>query len=102
VTTENNDGDERYKQGLVTEYITDLAVNDFSTAQLIAVGPPMMMRFTVKAALEKGFIEENIWISHERKMCCGLGKCGHCRINDTYVCLNGPVFNYEQGKLLVD
>jgi len=102
LTTDNNGGDERYKQGLVTEYIADLAVNDFSTAQLIAVGPPMMMRFTVKAALEKGFIEKNIWISHERKMCCGLGKCGHCRINDTYVCLNGPVFNYEQGKLLVD
>ncbi|GHV76653.1 anaerobic sulfite reductase subunit B [Spirochaetia bacterium] len=102
LTTDNNGGDSSYKQGLVTEYIPGLEVKDFGTAQAIVVGPPPMMRFTVKGLLEKGFAEKNIWISHERKMCCGLGKCGHCRINDTYVCINGPVFNYEQGKLLVD
>jgi len=102
LTTDNNGGDARYAQGLVTEYIPGLAVNDIESAQAIIVGPPAMMRFTVKGMLEKGFAEKNIWISHERKMCCGLGKCGHCRINDMYVCLNGPVFNYTQGKLLVD
>ena len=36
------------------------------------------------------------------KMCCGLGKCGHCKIGDKYVCLDGPVFNYAEGKRLVD
>jgi anaerobic sulfite reductase subunit B len=102
LTTDNNGGDASYKQGLVTEYVPKLDVRDLSTAQAIVVGPPPMMRFTVKALLERGFAEKNIWISHERKMCCGLGKCGHCRINDTYVCLDGPVFNYTQGKLLVD
>ena len=61
-----------------------------------------MMRFSVQALLAIGLPEENIWISHERKMCCGLGKCGHCRINSTYVCLNGPVFNFSQGKHLID
>ena len=49
-----------------------------------------------------GIKEENIWISQERKMCCGIGKCGHCKIDDTYICLDGPVFNYTKGKLLRD
>jgi anaerobic sulfite reductase subunit B len=102
LTTDNNGGDANYKQGLVTEYVPALDVKDMGTAQGIVVGPPAMMRFTVKALLEKGFAEKNIWVSHERKMCCGLGKCGHCRINDTYVCISGPVFNYTQAKLLVD
>lgn len=102
LTTDNNGGDTTYKQGLVTGYVPQFDVHDLSTAQAVVVGPPAMMRFTVKALLERGFAEKNIWISYERKMCCGLGKCGHCRINDIYVCLDGPVFNYTQGKLLTD
>ncbi|MBQ3322590.1 MAG: anaerobic sulfite reductase subunit AsrB, partial [Firmicutes bacterium] len=46
--------------------------------------------------------EENIWVSQERKMCCGLGKCGHCRIGEKYVCLDGPVFNYTESKNMID
>ena len=38
----------------------------------------------------------------ERRMCCGLGKCGHCRIKDRYVCLDGPVFNYIESKDMLD
>ncbi|MFC2282644.1 MAG: anaerobic sulfite reductase subunit AsrB, partial [Lachnoanaerobaculum saburreum] len=37
-----------------------------------------------------------------RKMCCGIGKCGHCKVNDTYICLDGPVFNYVDSKTLID
>lgn len=96
---ENNTG---YKVGLVTQYIPDLPVKNKEEAVAIVVGPPAMMRFTVNGLLKEGFKEENIWISHERKMCCGIGKCGHCKIDDTYVCLDGPVFNYTKGKLLVD
>ena len=88
--------------GLVTKYVPELKFEDMDTAQVIVVGPPMMMKFTVAEFLKLGMKEENIWISHERKMCCGLGKCGHCRIDDTYVCLDGPVFNYFKGKLLRD
>lgn len=70
-----------YQTGLVTHYISSLNLNNISTARAIVVGPPAMMRFSVKALLELGFSEENIWISQERKMCCGLGKCGHCKVN---------------------
>ena len=88
--------------GLVTKYIPDLDLEDASSAKAIVVGPPAMMRFSVKGLLERGFLEENIWVSYERKMCCGIGKCGHCRIGDKYVCVDGPVFPYTVGKNLLD
>ena len=89
-------------EGLVTQYIPGIPIGDVNDVQVIVVGPPIMMKFAVAEFLKKNVPENNIWISHERKMCCGLGKCGHCRINDKYVCLDGPVFNYAEGKLLVD
>ena len=88
--------------GLVTRYIPELKLQDVGTAKAIVVGPPAMMRFSVKALLERGILKENIWVSYERKMCCGIGKCGHCRIGDKYVCADGPVFPYTVGRELVD
>ena len=41
-------------------------------------------------------------MSFERHMKCGMGKCGHCRIDEVYVCLDGPVFPYTKAKYLVD
>ncbi|MDO4206084.1 MAG: anaerobic sulfite reductase subunit AsrB, partial [Lachnospiraceae bacterium] len=38
----------------------------------------------------------------ERKMSCGVGKCGHCKINETYVCLEGPVLHYPKARTLFD
>jgi anaerobic sulfite reductase subunit B len=90
------------KIGLVTKYVPDLDIKDKENVQVVVVGPPMMMKFTVLEFLKLGIKEENIWISQERKMCCGIGKCGHCRIDDTYICLDGPVFNYSKGKELID
>ena len=88
--------------GLVTKYVPELDIKDKENVQVIVVGPPMMMKFTVLEFLKLGIKEENIWISQERKMCCGIGKCGHCKIDDTYICLDGPVFNYVKGKELID
>ena len=102
LTLDSGEETEQHKIGLVTKYIPDLKLENVSKAVAIVVGPPAMMWFSVKGLLECGFKEENIWISHERKMCCGLGKCGHCKVNDTYICLDGPVFNYTKGKTLID
>ena len=99
--------------GLVTKYIPDVPIRDLETAQAVVVGPPPMMRFSVMGLLQKGFKEENIWVSQERKMCCGLGKwerkmccglgkCGHCRVGEKYICLDGPVFNYTVSKDMID
>ena len=88
--------------GLVTEFIDSIPIRDVTKTKAVVVGPPPMMKFTVIGLLKKGLLEENIWVSQERKMCCGLGKCGHCRIGEKYVCLDGPVFKYTESKNMLD
>ncbi|WP_315079449.1 anaerobic sulfite reductase subunit AsrB [uncultured Clostridium sp.] len=102
LTVDNADENYNGKVGLVTKYIPELDIKDLNNVAVIVVGPPMMMKFTVAEFLKLGIEENNIWISQERKMCCGIGKCGHCKIDDTYICLDGPVFNYSKGKSLLD
>ena len=62
----------------------------------VICGPPVMMRFTVAKLLGRGYRAEDVYVSLERNMSCGLGKCGHCRLGRHYVCADGPVFPYEQ------
>ena len=88
--------------GMVTKYIPGLRFRNLENAAFICVGPPVMIKFTVMEILKLGAEEKQIWISNERKMCCGLGKCGHCKMGSTYICLDGPVFNYVEGKELID
>ena len=88
--------------GMVTKYIPELSIKDINNVAVVVVGPPIMMKFTVAEFLKRGIDENKVWISQERKMCCGIGKCGHCKIDDTYICLDGPVFNYSKGKFLID
>lgn len=102
LTVDCAEGDTSCQIGLVTQYIPQIRLDVVEEAVAVVVGPPMMMKFTVQGLIERGFKEENIWISYERKMCCGLGKCGHCKIQDKYVCLDGPVFHYTEGKNLID
>ena len=90
------------KVGMVTKYIPELPLQDVKNAVFIVVGPPIMIRFAVQGIVGLGVDEEQIWTSNERKMCCGLGKCGHCKIGDKYICLDGPVFKYTEGKNLID
>lgn len=88
--------------GLVTEYLKDFDLSDMDNSKFIVVGPPIMMKFVTLELLKMGVKEEQIWVSFERKMSCGIGKCGHCKIDETYVCLEGPVFTYTKAKNLID
>ena len=58
--------------------------------------------FSVEEFLKRDIAENDIWVSYERKMCCGVGKCGHCKMDDTYICIDGPVFDYSYAKNLID
>lgn len=102
LTVDEGDKDYEGRVGLITEYIKDIEIENIDEANVVVVGPPMMLKFTLKEFLDMGIKKENIWVSYERKMCCGIGKCGHCKIDDTYVCLDGPVFNYTKAEELVD
>ena len=90
------------KTGLVTTHIRNLNLTNAAHKRAIVVGPPVMMKFTTLELLKHGFTEDNIWVSFERKMSCGIGKCGHCKIDETYVCLDGPVFPYTKARRLLD
>jgi len=69
----------------------------------ITCGPPVMYRFVLMELVALGGVgisEGNIWLSLERRMKCGVGKCGHCQINNIYTCIEGPVVSYAQIKHL--
>ena len=72
-----------------------LAVSPQSSVAVMC-GPPVMMRFTTLKLLERGFAPRDIYLSLERNMSCGVGKCGHCRLDRFHVCKDGPVFSYAE------
>ena len=57
-------------------------------------GPPVVYKFVLRKLLELGFPKNRILMSLERRMKCGVGKCGHCSIGYKYTCLHGPIFTY--------
>jgi NAD(P)H-flavin reductase len=58
------------------------------------VGPPIVYRFVLGELLRLGFKKDRILMSLERRMKCGVGKCGHCTVGYKYTCLDGPIFTY--------
>ena len=92
-------GDKTWKGnvGLVTVIIDSVEMNT-KTGIAIVCGPPIMMKFATKKLLEMGFRDPNIYLSMEKNMSCGIGKCGHCRIGCYYGCKDGPVFSYDKIK----
>ncbi len=85
--------------GVITNLFKYVKVDPLNTVAAI-VGPPIMYRFVIMEILARGIFESNIFLSLERRMRCGLGKCGHCQINGVYVCQEGPVFSYKEAKKL--
>jgi len=65
-------------------------------------GPEIMMKFAVKGLLAMGFRPEDIYLSLERRMECGVAQCGHCQIGPKFVCKDGPVFSYSELRGLPD
>ncbi|MCM8761296.1 MAG: FAD/NAD(P)-binding protein [Candidatus Omnitrophica bacterium] len=85
--------------GLVTTILKDEGL-DMENAVTIVCGPPVMMKFATFKLLDLGFKDHNIYLSMEKNMSCGVGKCGHCRIGPYYACKDGPVFTYDKIKEL--
>jgi sulfite reductase subunit B len=85
--------------GVITTLFPKIEVHARNTVA-ITIGPPVMYRFVLMELLGKGLSEGNIWMSLERRMKCGVGKCGHCQINHLYTCQSGPSFSYAEIKHL--
>ena len=92
-------GDESWNGhvGVITTLFPDITVNSRATVAATC-GPPIMYRFVLMELLGKGIPETQIYLSLERRMKCGVGKCGHCQINGLYCCQDGPVFRYADIK----
>lgn len=89
-------GDKRWTghTGVITTLFPEVKL-DLDT-RVIICGPPIMFKFTVMEIEKLGIPKENVYVDLERRMKCGVGKCGHCQINDRYCCIDGPVFNYKE------
>ncbi len=95
-------GDESWtgKVGFVPQVLEQVAPSA-SNAVAIVCGPPIMIRFTFPVLEKLGFTPEQMITTLEKRMKCGIGKCGRCNIGNLYVCRDGPVFTYAQIKSLV-
>ncbi len=85
--------------GMITTLFQYVSVDVAKTAAVI-VGPPVMYHFVMQEIRKLNLPPERIFLSLERRMKCGVGKCGHCQINEITVCQDGPVFSYDQLKTL--
>jgi len=96
-----DEGDEEWTGhvGVVTTLSSEVHI-DPEKIFAVVVGPPVMYKFVVAECHKKGIPDERIIMSLERRMKCGIGKCGHCQINGVYVCQEGPVFTYAEVKKL--
>jgi NAD(P)H-flavin reductase len=81
--------------GVITTLFPRIQIDPKRTTALV-VGPPVMYRFVIAECLKKGLKEEDIIVSLERRMKCGVGKCGHCQMDNILVCQEGPVFRLSQ------
>jgi len=87
--------------GLITQVLAQVAPSP-GNAVAITCGPPIMIKFVLKALAELGFSKEQVFTTMELRMKCGVGKCGRCNIGSKYVCKDGPVFRFDELAELPD
>jgi sulfhydrogenase subunit gamma (sulfur reductase) len=94
-TVDRADPDWKGNVGVITTLIPGVDI-DINRTYAVVVGPPIMYRFVIKELKSKNLSDRQIVLSLERRMKCGIGKCGHCQINNYYCCKDGPTFTYQQ------
>ncbi|PIN70815.1 hypothetical protein COV94_01190, partial [Candidatus Woesearchaeota archaeon CG11_big_fil_rev_8_21_14_0_20_57_5] len=85
------------KTGFVTEALKHTDISNTNQVAFVC-GPPVMMKFVIDILHQKGFNDDQIFVSAERLMYCGIGACCHCMIKGKYTCIDGPVFRYDEIK----
>lgn len=79
--------------GVVTTILDDLDVS-VDDSYAVVCGPEIMLKFVTFKLQEKGYRPEQIYLSMNRRMSCGTGKCGRCNVGPYYLCKDGPDMNY--------
>jgi NAD(P)H-flavin reductase len=83
--------------GVVTTLFDKVATTPENSI-VVTCGPDIMMKFVVRDLLRRGYSADQIYVSLERRMSCGIKKCGNCQIGPVFVCQDGPVFKYVDIK----
>ncbi len=96
-TVDKDDGNWTGRVGLVPHVLEQVAPSAQNAVALVC-GPPIMIRFIFPVLEKLGFTPERMITTLEKRMKCGIGKCGRCNIGNLYVCRDGPVFTYAQIK----
>ncbi len=94
LTVDEGDASWKGNVGVVTTVVKDLRL-DMSNSVGVVCGPPIMMKFGTFALVEAGYPDNAIYLSMEKNMSCGVGKCGHCMLGQYMVCQDGPVLTYD-------
>ena len=89
----------QYHIGYVPAVVKEVAPSP-KGAVAIVCGPPVMTKFTLPVLVDLGFSPDTIFTSLEKRMKCGVGKCGRCNIGPKYVCKDGPVFSLAELNVL--
>jgi len=93
IIVEKPDAEWKGEVGLITKLLDKLPVNPNETYAIVC-GPPIMFKFVCNQLSKMGVPMHRMFVSLERRMHCGMGKCCRCNIGSTYTCLEGPVFDY--------
>jgi NAD(P)H-flavin reductase len=83
--------------GLVTEVFDDAEITPERTFVMMC-GPEGMMHAGIRNLTERGVAHDHIYLSMERNMQCAVGQCGHCQYGPSFVCRDGPIFQYSRVK----
>jgi NAD(P)H-flavin reductase len=81
--------------GLVSEMVKEIEISPLNAVATMC-GPGPMMTALERILRPLGISDRRIYVSLERKMQCGIGKCQHCTTGYSYVCMDGPVFNFDE------
>jgi len=80
--------------GFVTDLIDHVDIDPRNTVAFVC-GPEIMMKVAARKLVAKGLRKEDIYLSLERRMRCGIGICGTCQLGHLFICRDGPVFSYD-------
>jgi NAD(P)H-flavin reductase len=93
VIVEEPDGEWKGSVGLITKLLSGVEIDPQRTFAIVC-GPPVMFKFVCSQLSEQGMPMRRMFVSLERRMHCGMGKCCRCNIGSTFTCMEGPVFDY--------
>ncbi|MEE9904397.1 FAD/NAD(P)-binding protein [Chlorobium sp.] len=90
---EHADAEWKGSTGMITELFGDISI-DAKNTYAIVCGPPVMFKFVCSCLDRLGIPMNRMFVSLERRMHCGMGKCCRCMVGSTFTCIDGPVFDY--------